>query len=184
MKALICILFLLSHGVFAQDNSMDLSIDMSIKMNVENELEKTEDVQVQFDTEEVNESDPFHEDQKTESSQNKIAENIIYVNDYEGGIGCTPPVSDEKLNRMITSISNQSFEDGKVRVAKQIVRSNCITVEQLMKLLEEFNFDEGKLEVSKFSFDHTYDIDNYFMVYDVFSFSSSGEELEEYILSK
>jgi hypothetical protein len=143
-------------------------------------------VNLDFDLEmeERNESDSFQEDQMIESNQDKTVPDIIYVNGYEGGVGCVPPVSDGKLNRMIASISNQSFEDGKVRVAKQIVRSNFITVEQLLKLLEEFNFDEGKLEVSKFSFDHTYDLDNYFMIYDVFSFSSTGEELEQYILSK
>ena len=46
---------------------------------------------------------------------------------------------------------------------------------------EEISFDEDQLELAKFAYDHVYDLENYYKVYDVFSFSKSGEELEEYI---
>ena len=51
-------------------------------------------------------------------------------------------------------------------------------------MLEEITFDEDQLVLAKFAYEHVYDLENYYKVYDVFSFSSSGEELEEYIESK
>lgn len=106
---------------------------------------------------------------------------VVYVTGYIGKVGCTPPVSEQRFNQMINSVKNQSFSDDKQRVTKQIVKSNCMTVDQLVDLLNEFSFDDGKLDTAKFAYDYIYDIENYFKVFDVFSFSSSGEKLEEYI---
>ena len=71
--------------------------------------------------------------------------------------------------------------DDKVRIAKQIIRTNCLVIEQLVEILEEITFDEGQLDLAKFAYEHIYDLENYYQVYGVFSFSSSGEELDEYI---
>jgi len=106
---------------------------------------------------------------------------VVYVTGYIGKVGCTPPVSEQRFNQMINSVKNQSFSDDKQRVTKQIVKSNCMTVDQLVDLLNEFSFDDGKLDTAKFAYDYIYDVENYFKVFDVFSFSSSGEKLEEYI---
>jgi len=106
---------------------------------------------------------------------------VVYVTGYSGKIGCTPPVSEQRFNQMINSVKNQSFSDDKQRVTKQIVKSNCMTVDQLVNLLNEFSFDDGKLDTAKFAYNYIYDVENYFKVFDVFSFSSSGEELEQYI---
>ena len=106
---------------------------------------------------------------------------VVYVTGYSGKVGCTPPVSEQSFNQMINSVKNQSFSDDKQRVTKQIVKSNCMTVDQLVDLLNEFSFDDGKLDTAKFAYNYIYDVENYFKVFDVFSFSSSGEELEQYI---
>lgn len=106
---------------------------------------------------------------------------VVYVTGYSGKVGCTPPVSEQRFNQMINSVKNQSFSDDKQRVTKQIVKSNCMTVDQLVDLLNEFSFDDGKLNTAKFAYNYIYDVENYFKVFDVFSFSSSGEELEQYI---
>ena len=45
---------------------------------------------------------------------------------------------------MAKTVKNQTFGDDKVRVTKQIVRSNCITLDQLIVLLNEFDWDDGK----------------------------------------
>ena len=50
--------------------------------------------------------------------------------------------------------------------------------------MNEFDWDDGKLEIAKFAYDYVYDLENYYKVYNLFTFSSSGEELEEFIQSK
>ena|GEM_PF-504215 len=109
---------------------------------------------------------------------------VVYVEGYTGRIGCERPVGADRFAGMMETISDAAFSDDKVRIAKQIMRSNCLVIEQLVEILEEITFDEGQLDLAKFAYEHIYDLENYYQVYGVFSFSSSGEELDEYIQDK
>ena len=109
---------------------------------------------------------------------------IVYVEGYSGQIGCEKPVSADRFQRMMARIEDASFSDDKVNVAKQILRTNCLVIEQLVAMLEEVAFDEGQLDLAKFAYDHIYDLENYFEVYGVFSFSSSNDELDEFLGGK
>ena len=85
---------------------------------------------------------------------------------------------------MMERISDAAFADDKVSMAKQILRTNCIVIEQLVEILEEISFDEDQLNLAKFAYDHVYDLENYYEVYGVFSFSSSSDELDDFIESQ
>ncbi|MEA2041087.1 MAG: DUF4476 domain-containing protein [Bacteroidota bacterium] len=101
--------------------------------------------------------------------------------DYSGGTGCRYPMTSANFNVAKQTVNNQSFEDDKLMVSKQIINSNCLTVAQVKALVSLFSFDDNKLELAKHAYLHTFDIENYYMINDVFSFSSSIEELDEYI---
>ena len=109
---------------------------------------------------------------------------IVYVEGYSGQIGCEKPVSADRFERMMERIEDASFSDDKVNVAKQILRTNCLVIEQLVEMLEEVAFDEGQLDLAKFAYDHIYDLENYYEVYSVFAFSSSNDELDEFLQGK
>jgi hypothetical protein len=109
---------------------------------------------------------------------------IVYVEGYSGQIGCEKPVSADRFERMMERIADASFSDDKVNVAKQILRTNCLVIEQLVEMLEEVAFDEGQLDLAKFAYDHIYDLENYYEVYSVFAFSSSNDELDEFLQGK
>ena len=115
------------------------------------------------------------------NSHTNSNENIIYVQGYNGNIGCSTPVKEERFEDMMESVEDASFAEDKVRVCKRILKTNCLIIDQLVQMLEEISFDEDQLELAKFAYDHIYDLENFYKVYDVFSFSKSGEELEEYI---
>ena len=109
---------------------------------------------------------------------------VVYVEGYTGEIGCEKPVGAERFERMMERISDAAFADDKVSMAKQILRTNCIVIEQLVEILEEISFDEDQLNLAKFAYDHVYDLENYYEVYSVFSFSSSSDELDDFIESQ
>lgn len=178
-------ILLFSLSLNAQNNS---SINMNINMNMGGNNEQpaqnqNTDMNINLNMEESNQNQPSTNQNQAVNNTPQPVE-IVYVSGYSGKIGCTPPVSPERIQDMANTIENQSFSDDKVRVSKQIIRTNCITLDQLMQLLEQFDFDSGKLEIAKFAYDYVYDLENYYKVYNVFSFSSSGEELDEYIQSK
>jgi len=100
---------------------------------------------------------------------------------YNGPVGCPWPMDNATFNNAVTTINNQSFEDNKLQVAKQVFTTNCMTSSQVAELLKSFDFEQSRLDFAKFAYGHTFDIGNYFMVNNAFDFPSSVDELNAYI---
>ena len=107
---------------------------------------------------------------------------VVYVSGYNGKIGCIPPLSD--LNAIKNAIDEESFSDNKIMVAKQALKGKCMSVQNIITISESFDFEDGKLELAKFAYNYTYDVDNFYQINKIFSFSSSKEELNEYISNR
>jgi hypothetical protein len=104
---------------------------------------------------------------------------VQYVSGYNGKTGCIPPLSD--VNAIKNAIEEESFSDEKIMIAKQALEGKCMSVQNIITISESFDFEDKKLEFAKFAYAYTYDIDNFFQVNKIFDFSSSKEELNEYI---
>ncbi len=118
--------------------------------------------------------------------QNNVSNNpaapVVYVPGYNGPVGCTPPVTPDRFESMLHAVEKQTFEDSKLRVAKQIIKqNNCMTVNQLVQILRLFDFDQNKLKLAKYAYHYVYDIENYYKVNNVFDFDSNVQALDKYI---
>ncbi|MCF8373738.1 MAG: DUF4476 domain-containing protein [Bacteroidales bacterium] len=100
---------------------------------------------------------------------------------YNGPYGCPYPMDPGSFQSAKSSIQSKSFEDSKMTLAKQIIRSNCLSVAQVKEIMLLFSFEDTRLDFAKFAYRYTCDIGNYFMVNDAFTFESTIEELDEYI---
>jgi len=98
--------------------------------------------------------------------------------------GCTTPMSASDFNNAKESVKKQAFAENKMKIAKQFTKNNCLSVAQVKEVIGLFSFENDKLEYAKFAYNFTVDKKNYFQVNDVFSFSSSVDELNEFIESK
>ncbi|GAA4064225.1 hypothetical protein GCM10022389_06290 [Flavobacterium cheonanense] len=96
---------------------------------------------------------------------------------------CTTKMSTADFQRAKSSVEKQSFAETKMKVAKQFTTSNCLSTDQIIEIVNLFSFEENKLDYAKFAYSKCVDKNNYFMVNDAFSFSSSTDELTEYIES-
>ena len=79
------------------------------------------------------------------------------------------------------TISKQSFDETKLSTAKQIISSNCLLAAQIKELMLLFSFEETRLTLAKDAYVHCVDKNNYFLLNDAFTFSSSVEELNNSI---
>lgn len=113
-----------------------------------------------------------------------VAQRKPAVSGYGGRIGCDWPVDKPAIDQMKKSISSKSFEDSKMTLAKQATRGKCLTAEQVKEIMGLFTFEDSKLEYAKFAYDFTYDVDNYYIVNDAFTFESSIDDLNEFIEGK
>ena len=100
---------------------------------------------------------------------------------YNGPTGCDWPMGTTDFASAKASIAKQSFDDSKLTLAKQIFDSNCMTSAQAKEVMKTFSFEENKLAFAKYAYGHTFDIGNFYKVNDVFTFSSSVDELNSYI---
>lgn len=103
---------------------------------------------------------------------------------YSGMIGCPWPMDQSSFAGAMATVNGQSFEENKFQVAQQVFNSNCMTVNQVTQIIGLFNFEDTKLDFAKYAYGRTYDLSNYFMVNNAFSFSSSVDELNAYINSQ
>jgi hypothetical protein len=108
-------------------------------------------------------------------------EPIYYVPGYTGAIGCSMPMDNNAFDRAKNTIKNNSFESDMLSTSKQVASNNCLTVNQVVEIIELFSFESTKLEFAKFAYRYTYDIGNYYEVNNAFTYSSSKQELNNYI---
>lgn len=94
---------------------------------------------------------------------------------------CSWPMSSADFDKAKKSVSGQSFEDGKLKVAKQVLNTNCMSVAQVKEIMALFSFEETKLDWAKFAYGKTTDPQNYYQLNDGFTYSTSVDDLNEYI---
>ena len=155
-------------AVCAQDTDVNVDVNMGgmgIDMNVNISETYTE----------------THTTTTTTTTGGGQVEDHYVMQGYNGAIGCNWPMDDSQFADALRSVSSQSFDDDKATVAKQITGSNCLTSEQVKRMMMELDFEDTKLEYAKFAYDKTYDIGNYYKLNDAFDFSSSVDELNEHI---
>ncbi|HMN33165.1 MAG TPA: DUF4476 domain-containing protein [Chitinophagaceae bacterium] len=80
-----------------------------------------------------------------------------------------------------STVRNEGFDETRLDIAKQIASSNCLSSNQIVSIMQTFGFEATKLEFAKYAYDHCTDPNNYFKVNNAFSFSSSKQELNNYI---
>ncbi|TNF27359.1 MAG: DUF4476 domain-containing protein [Bacteroidetes bacterium] len=100
---------------------------------------------------------------------------------YSGPIGCPWPMDEGQFANAQRSVTSKDFEESKMTVAKQITGANCLTADQVRRMMGAFDFEQTKLDYAKFAYNKTYDIGNYYMLNDAFDFESSIDELNDYI---
>lgn len=78
-------------------------------------------------------------------------------------------------------VVKERFDNSRVTIARQVIDQNFFTADQVKQLLQIFTTDSYKLDLAKYAYKNTVNKQDYFMLYEVFTFSSSKEDLANYI---
>ena len=101
---------------------------------------------------------------------------------YSGTYGSQGyPMSESAFGSALNSINSKGFDDSKLTIAKQIIGTNCVSSDQVRRIMLTFEFEETMLDFAKFAYGRTVDIGNYYKVNDAFKFESSIDDLNSYI---
>lgn len=82
------------------------------------------------------------------------------------------------VDRLINQMNCESFDGRKVQLAKNAIRYTSIYAYDLQYLLELLAFDDSKLELATFAYTRVCNVEEYYLVFDAFSFQSSVRRLK------
>ena len=130
-------------------------------------------------------NDPFLNTNVTQTTTTTTRSNetVVVAPPPVQQVGCVNaiPMAGGDFSSALGTIRGQSFEETKLNTAKQIAGSNCLSTGQITQICQLFSFEESKLDFAKFAYNNCTDPRSYFKVNNVFSFSSSSDELNEFL---
>lgn len=93
-------------------------------------------------------------------------------------------MNDESFRELKNTISTFGFESSREGVMHIAIEKNYLTSVQIADLLNMLSFESTRLEIAKDAYDKVIDPQNYFRVFNAFSFESSVEDLQQYMASR
>jgi Domain of unknown function (DUF4476) len=103
---------------------------------------------------------------------------------WNGQGGYQQPMNDRVFEQFKQTLRNESFDNSRMTMAKQTISNNFFTSLQVKEIVSLFSFENSKLDIAKYAYAFTVDKGSYFVVNDAFSYSSSKEELANFIRDK
>lgn len=100
------------------------------------------------------------------------------------GYGYGNLMNDGDLQSLVHAMKNATFEDRMIGIAKTALKNRVLKTNQVHELLQQFTFEPNKLDIAKYCFDKTIDQNNYYTLYNDFTFNNYSAQLEKYINSK
>ena len=83
----------------------------------------------------------------------------------------------DQFQSFINSLNYQTFESTRENIAEQFILNNHMTSRQVKRMLKAFTFESTKLDMAKLAYESVIDPENYHILYNEFTFSSSVDEL-------
>lgn len=78
----------------------------------------------------------------------------------------------------------QAFDKDKLNFFRMQKNSVAFTSAQVGILLKEFSFDDNRLQLAKEAYENVVDPENYYRLFDSFSFKSYSEKFSEFLINK
>ncbi len=90
----------------------------------------------------------------------------------------------QQFGRLLQSVKAESFDDGKYKVFILGTKNTDLTTQQTASILKLFTFDEKRIQAAIYAYAHVVDVDNFYQVRDLFTFSSSRDKIDKFLLSR
>ncbi|MDG1260840.1 MAG: DUF4476 domain-containing protein [Flavobacteriales bacterium] len=95
---------------------------------------------------------------------------------------CSTP--DEEFNFIKSSIKDKMFADEQAEMAKGHIRKGCLSNDQMKEIVSIFSMDDDKVNIIKFMYDYSTSPETFYEFRQLLTFSSTKEELDEFLLGK
>jgi hypothetical protein len=159
-------------------NNTSINVNMAgvgINMNVNGMNNGAANVQSNSSTTVTSSSSSSSSNSQPTSSNNQSNQQVITDK------GCKAAMSSASFESLKQSVEAKPFSETKMSTAKMATKNNCLSVVQVKEICKLFSMDEDKLTYAKFAYDHCVDRGNFYQVSEVFSFSTTTDEFNEFL---
>ncbi len=91
------------------------------------------------------------------------------------------PMDPVEFSGLLARVEDADFEDDKMQIVRAAARNHCFTVNQVAQIAQAFEYDDDRLAVIKLLYPNIVDKADVYKLYDVFTFSSTREEFDEWL---
>jgi hypothetical protein len=103
---------------------------------------------------------------------------------YNGAGGCPQPMPEDLYrSTSYARVVAARLDATRLALARQEIAQNCMTADQIRRLVAIQTMERDKLDLAKYAYDFVFDCANYLVVMDAFALNGSARELEAYIAS-
>lgn len=96
---------------------------------------------------------------------------------------CNSPLNSVQFNQKYNQVANQSNEDVKLQLAKNVAQNYCMTTNQIKSFAGVFFDDMYRLDFAMTAYPNTINQQDFYDVYDAFAYFSNVFRLHDYIKS-
>jgi hypothetical protein len=87
-----------------------------------------------------------------------------------------------EMEEILSVLNDIDFESSRMKEAQSIIkRKRCFRTEQIIRMLKTLDYENSRLELAKFAFPYVIDKANYYKVNDIFEFTSSKDDMREFL---
>ncbi|MBT6994423.1 MAG: DUF4476 domain-containing protein, partial [Candidatus Cloacimonetes bacterium] len=90
-------------------------------------------------------------------------------------------ISENNFQLLCTNIQSESFDDDKLAIIQIVIRSHHFTINQLIRLLALFTFENDKISVVQIVYPKVIDTQNAFNLLNSFTYSSDKKRVQQII---
>lgn len=94
---------------------------------------------------------------------------------------CLNAVTDAEALEFKSDIKAEPFKDDRLDKAQRLAKDRCFQTRHVIIVMSAMQFESNKLDIAKFLYTKTEDQQNYEDVVDALTYSSSKDELRDYI---
>jgi Domain of unknown function (DUF4476) len=129
--------------------------------------------------------DRYDRDHNGGYNNGRYPNNGGYGNGSNGGYGNNSSygVSFQEMQSMKETLMRERYENTRVSLARDMFNGHAFSSAQVRELLQQFSFENNKLDLAKYAYRNVIDKSNYYVVFDVFSSNFSKQELSNYMSS-
>ncbi len=103
--------------------------------------------------------------------------------DYEYNNVNPRAISDQDVLDLGSRVKDRITDSDKLQLVQSVLKGKEYYTDQLRTMMGWFSFEGTKLDFAKWAYNQTLDSENYWKLEDVFSFTSSKDELNNYVQS-